>query len=306
MTVRALDLLDLPTLHHYRNEVLGFDTARTLTKGNPLAGMGLMSHIMSPSRHIYGAIAQHDGASLLGGIYQTRGESFAKLLYLAPASNVKHKELPQLLENLTSEAGSWGAFHIVAEVEEDDEAFMALRQAGFSVYAWQRMWDVSDIQGTRAGGEWERALSIHLPRIQSLYQQIVPPLMQPVEPMPKRSSGLICNGEVRCFVSQTSGPHGIALHPLIHPEATNVDARLVALVQGLPNRRNRRVYMSVRSYQAWLENLLTDLGAEVGPRQALMVKHMAQLVKGEKAVRAKQPSGVSVQASRVSGMEPKK
>ena len=92
MSIRALDILDLPTLHHHRNEVLGFDTARTLTKGNPLAGMGLMSHIMSPTRHIYGAIAQRDGAALLGGIYQTRGEPFAKLLYLAPASRVDHKD----------------------------------------------------------------------------------------------------------------------------------------------------------------------------------------------------------------------
>src|SRR5574340_1826105 len=122
MTIRALDLLDLPTLHHYRNEVLGFDTARTLTKGNPLAGMGLMSHIISATRHIYGAIAYQDGSSLMGGIYQTRGAPFARLLYLAPASRVNHRELPQLLENLTVEAGSWGAFHVVAEVDEDSQA----------------------------------------------------------------------------------------------------------------------------------------------------------------------------------------
>lgn len=306
MTIRALDILDLPTLHHYRNEVLGFDTARTLTKGNPLAGMGLMSHIMSPTRHIYGAIAKRDGASLLGGIYQTRGEPFAKLLYLAPASCVGHKELPDLLENLTVEAGNWGAFHVVAEVDEDSEAFPSLRTAGFSVYAWQRMWDVSDIQGEPADTGWMRASSLQLPRIQSLYQQIVPPLMQPVEPMPRRASGFICSQDVKCFTSYFSGPNGIALQPLIHPEVHQVAARLLALIHGLPNRRERRVYLCVRSYQAWLENVLADLGATAGARQALMVKHLARLVKEEKEARAKQPAGVSVQASRVSRMESKK
>jgi hypothetical protein len=306
MSIRALDLLDLPTLHHYRNEVLGFDTARTLTRGNPLAGLGLMSHIMSPSRHIYGAIAHKDGASLLGGIYQARGEPFAKLLYLAPAAHVDHRELPALLENLTAEAGSWGAFHVVAEVNEDSRAFPSLRMAGFSVYAWQRMWDLTGIQGEALEGGWERARSIHLPRIQSLYQQIVPPLMQPVEPMPRRSSGFICNEEVSCFVSHISGSHGIALHPLIHPEARQVDRKLLALVKGLPGGRSRRVYLTVRSYQVWLENVLIDLGATVGPRQALMVKHLAHLVKEEQGVRAKQPAGVSVQASRLSRMDTKK
>jgi hypothetical protein len=30
----------------------------------------------------------------------------------------------------------------------------------------------------------------------------------------------------------------------------------------------------VRSYQSWLENALTELGAEAAPRQAVLVKHL--------------------------------
>jgi hypothetical protein len=306
MTIRALDLLDLPALHRYRNEVMGFDTARSLTRGNPLSGMGLMSHVVSPSRNVYGAIAEQDGARLMGGVYQMRGAPLARLLYLAPASGLDHRELPALLENLSAEAGKWGAFHVVAEVNEDSEAFSSLRAAGFSVYAWQRMWDVSGIAIDPGAGSWERVSSIHIPGIQSLYQQIVPPLIQPVEHMPEHPTGFVCNEEVRCYASYSSGAYGIALNPLIHPEATRVEAKLLALINSLTNRRSRRVYICVRSYQAWLENGLTDLGASGGPRQALMVKHLARLVKEEQAVRAKQPAGVSVQASRVSRMDVKK
>src|SRR5574338_588925 len=303
MTIRALDLLDLPTLHRYRNEVMGFDTARSLTRGNPLSGMGLLSHVVSPSRDVYGAIAEQDGIRLLGGVNHSHGASFARLLYLAPTSRLTHRELPALLENLAAQAGAWGAFHVVAEVDEDCEAFPSLREAGFSVYAWQRMWDVSALTSGVDGRGWERAASIHLPGIQSLYQQIVPPLIQPVVPAPKYPTGFVCNSEGHCYSGYTSGARGIVLNPLIHPEARQVDAKLMGLVGGLTSRRGRKVYICVRSYQAWLENVLVDLGASVGPRQALMVKHLARLVKDEQAVRAKQPAGVSVPASRVSRMD---
>ncbi len=306
MSIRALDLLDLPTLHRYRNEVMGFDTARSLTRGNPLAGLGLLSHVVSPSRDVYGAIADQDGACLLGGVNHSHGASFARLLYLAPVSRLAHRELPALLENLATEAGAWGAFHIVAEVNEDSEAFVCLREADYSVYAWQRMWDVSALPSGLDGRGWERAASIHLPGIQSLYQQIVPPLIQPVVPAPRFPTGLVCNAGENCYSGYISGARGIVLSPLIHPESLDVEAKLLGLVGGLSSRRDRKVYICVRSYQAWLENVLLDLGASVGPRQALMVKHLARLVKDAQGVRAKQPAGVGVPASRASRLDTKK
>lgn len=299
MTIRPLDLLDLPNLYRFRDEALGLDAARTLTRGSPLGAVGLLAYI-NPSRHTYAAVADGDGVSVVGGITQTRGEAFAKLLYLAPSSRLNHPDLPALIENLAAEAGMWGAFHVLAEVDETSQAFPALRRAGFAVYAWQRMWDVSQLNGDQAEGRWERVHSIHLPAIQSLFQQIVPPLLHPVEPMPNQAIGYICNDGMKCYVSQSSGAAGIALTPLIHPEATEVAAKLAALIGHLPDRRNRPVYLSVRSYQAWLEPVLADLGASAGPRQAVMVKHLTRLIKEEQAVRATQPAGVSVQPSHVS------
>ena len=66
------------------------------------------------------------------------------------------------------------------------------------------------------------------------------------------------------------------------------------------------MYLCVRSYQTWLEPVLEDLGALAGPRQAVMVKHLARIIKDEQAVKAVQPAGVSVQPSRVSRIEGKK
>jgi hypothetical protein len=77
------------------------------------------------------------------------------------------------------------------------------------------------------------------------------------------------------------------------------------MVNHLSDRRNRPVYICVRSYQAWLEPVLADLGAKAGPRQAVMVKHLVHTVKDATLVRATQPAGV-VQPSRVSRADGKK
>lgn len=306
MPVRPLALLDLPYLYGFRDEAVGLDTARTLTRGNPLGAVGLMSYV-NPSRHIYSAIAnEEEKESVLGGIIHTPDETFAKLYYLAPASQLDHPYLPDLVENLAGQAGTWGAFHVLAEVDETSDAFVSLRRSGFSVYAWQRMWDVSEMAGAGSGSGWTRVKSVHLPSIQSLYHQIVPPLLHPVESQPKAAVGWMCNEGAKCYVSVSHGMYGIVLTPLMHPDASGVSEKLSGLISNLPDRRNRPVYVRVRSYQAWLEPVLADLGAKPGQRQAVMVKHLVHMVKEAAVARASQPAGVSIQPSRVGRVERKK
>ena len=304
MSIRPLALLDLPYLYSFRDAAIGLDTARTLTRGNPLGAVGLFAYV-NPARHIYSAIVNGEGESVLGGIIHYRDDTFAKLLYIAPSSQLNHPGLPELIENLAVQAGTWGAFHVLAEVDERSDAFVALRKAGFSVYAWQRMWDVSEITEAGSGSDWIRVKSVHLPSVQSLYHQIVPPLLHPFEPQPKSPTGWMCNEGVKCYVSMVHGVYGIVLTPLIHPEATDVSKKLASLINNLPDRRNRPVYLCVRSYQAWLEPVLADLGAQGADRQAVMVKHLARLVKEEQAVPAV-PSGARVQPSQVSRVDGKK
>jgi hypothetical protein len=304
MSIRPLAIFDLPYLYGFRDQAIGLDSARTLTRGNPLGAVGLFAYV-NPVRHIYSAIVNGDEASVLGGVIHSRNEPFAKLLFIAPSSQLSHPELPKLIESLSAQAGSWGAFHVLAEVDETSEAFVSLRRAGFSVYAWQRMWDVTEILEADRSVEWMRVKPVHMPIVQSIYYQIVPPLLQPIEPLPKMALGWLCNEGEKCYVSATQGVYGIVLSPLIHPEATNVGEKLASLIGNLPERRNRPVYVCVRSYQAWLEPVLADLGAKGADRQAVMVKHLAHMVREGQTASAV-PSGVSVQPSRVSQVNAKK
>ncbi len=303
MPIRSLDLLDLPIIARYRNDVLTLDSARALTRGHPLGAMGLLAYI-NPARHLYAAIDNGGDVALLGGVIHSRGESFAKLLYLAPSSRLDDPKLPALIEHLVIQAGEWKVFHVMAEIEESSDVFPALRMAGFSVYAWQKLWDVSLIEKTESGigSEWRRAQSVDLPAVQSLHYQIVPPLLHPVEPAPNRAAGFVHSENMKCYASVTAGMYGIVLTPLIHPDEHHVSEKISALVASLPDRRGRKVYLNVRSYQTWLEPVLADLGAQVSPRQAVMVKHLARLVKEGQLARAV-PANVNAQPSRISRMD---
>ncbi len=320
MSIHALDLLDLPTLYRFRSEAISLDSARLLTRGNPLGAIGVMAYA-NPRRHLYSAVVREDGATIAGGIIHTNGDSYAKLLYLAPASEMENEALPGLIENLTAQAGTWGVLHVLAETEELSPAFIPLRKAGFSVYAWQRIWDVTPLaeaNAQKADGngnghkalegqhKWQRVESANLPAVQNLHHQIVPQLLQVVEPAPKEHSGYMCSEGGRAYVGISTGMVGIVLFPLIHPDVTDVSSKLASLVRTLPNRGGRPVYVCVRSYEAWLEPVLQDLGAMAGDRQAIMVKHLGRLVKAEEPVRAQQTANVSVPASGMTRVEGKK
>jgi hypothetical protein len=303
MTIRPLDFLDIPIITRYRNDVLTLDSARALTRGHPLGAMGLLAYI-NPARHLYAAIANGGESALLGGVIHSRGDTFAKLLYLAPSSRLDDRQLPALIEHLAMQAGEWKAFHVMAEVDETSDVFPALRMAGFSVYAWQKLWDVSLFGKTESTSSvgWRRVQLIDLPVAQSLHYQIVPPLLHPVEPAPNRALGFVHSENMKCYASVTAGVYGIVLTPLIHPDERNVSEKIAALVASLPDRGGRRVYLNVRSYQTWLEPVLEDLGAQASPRQAVMVKHLARLVKEGQLARAV-PANVNVQPSRISRMD---
>jgi len=303
MSIRPLDLLDIPIINRYRNDVLTLDSARALTRGHPLGAMGLLAYI-NPARHLYAAISNGGESILLGGVIHTRGDNFAKLLYLAPSSRLNDPHLPAFIEHLVAQAGEWKAFHVTAEVDETSDVFPALRKAGFSVYAWQKLWDVSLLGKTESPSSagWRRLQPLDLPAVQSLHYQIVPPLLHPVEPAPQRVIGFVHSENMKCYASVTSGMYGIVLTPLIHPDEHHVSEKISALVSSLPERDGRRIYLNVRSYQTWLEPALEDLGAQASSRQAVMVKHLARLIKEGQPARTV-PAHVNVQPSRISRMD---
>jgi hypothetical protein len=213
------------------------------------------------------------------------GSRAAHLSYLLPVDTGNLIALSALMEHLAIQASEWGAFHLIGEVDEKTLVFEALRRAGFSIYNWQRIWQLKCGQDQQNGAAvknsnriWSLSTDLDGIAVKSLYQAVVPALVQPVEPlMGSRLHGLVYReeGEVIGYADIAYGPAGIWVQPIIHPATPVVSDLLLGLSNSLPHRGNRPVYLCVRSYQAWIESALENLNAEVGPRQALMVKHMA-------------------------------
>jgi hypothetical protein len=285
MIVRSLDVLDLPLLSRYRRDMLSLDSARLLTRGDPLGAAALLSYL-DPRRHIYTGIAAKGGSSLMGQATLGEEDTSARLAFLAPAENLNGLTLP-LLEHLVAQVGEWGAFHLLAEVDEDSPAFRLLRHVGFAMYAWQRVWKLPSSDQSDNKDIWRPAVEMDWPAVQALYGQIVPALLHPVEVLPKQVMGLVCSeGNLQAYVAVNSGPKGIWIQPMVPPDSDCVSEQLAGLTHAVADWRGKPIYVCVRSYQAWLETVLEDLGAQSGPRQAVMVRRLAKLQKVEEKVSA--------------------
>ncbi len=219
----------------------------------------------------------------------TSGERSARITFLMPDESLGQPEINDLVESMAVQAGSWGAFHLLAEVEENSCAMEGLRRAGFSVYAWQRIWKSSPqglppTNGKNAGGNgknglpvWQQSTSVDEIMIRNLYQSLVPPLVQSAEPLSSRRLpgwSYRQEDEILAYVEGIHGPQGIYLQPLIHPGVEDIGHAMANLLTYQHAQVGRPIYIAVRSYQAWLEPVMRDLSFQVGPRQALMVKHL--------------------------------
>lgn len=282
MNTRPFDWHDLPLLYRYRQQGLFLDSTLAFTRGGVLVSAGALLAYFAPATGIFTYLGVPDrgaGQPLIGQVLHTSGAPFARLIFLAPVSALQSTHLPALFDTIAVEIGGRGAFHILAEVEEGSPAFQALHQSGFAIYARQRIWRLEgEPRGQADMADWRPCTPEDTLRVRSLYADLVPGLVQQVEPLPReRLKGMVFSqrGDIRAYVELRYGPAGIWVQPFVHPDAPQVGEHLVHLLQLLPNRRNRAVYLCVRSYQSWLEPAIEDLGAQPGQSQAVMVRHLA-------------------------------
>ncbi len=263
---------------------------QALTQGSPIGPIAFLAHL-NPAIGIYTCIEPpSDGRlPLIGQMQYAAGDRSARISFLMPDEGLQQPTLPALLEQMAYEAGSWGAMHLLAEVEENSCAMEGMRRAGFSVYAWQRIWKsvsagdqnqdsrLFSANGKNKSAYWSPATSVDEIMIRNLFQSLVPPLVQSAEPLTSRRLmgwAYRQDGEILAYVEGIYGPTGIYLQPLIHPAVENVSQVLTDLLARQRNPLGRPVYIAIRSYQAWLETVVRDLECQVGPRLALMVKHL--------------------------------
>jgi hypothetical protein len=221
------------------------------------------------------------GISIIGQLTYAMGASYARLSFLAPEDTMEQPGLSELSDYMAAQMGRQGAFHILADVDESSQVFQLLHRAGFAIYARQRIWR---LEGQPVGEEdpvsWGACRSRDVIGVRSLYCNVVPGLVQQVEPLPKKNiKGVVHyqDGELLAFVELKYGRNGVWVQPFVHPDVEGFDQQLVHLLHDLPARGSRPLYICVRSYQSWLESAIESMGAQPGPQQAVMVRHMAAI-----------------------------
>lgn len=186
-----------------------------------------------------------------------------------------------LLDQAVIEVGQRGIHSLVAEVSETGPELPVLRQAGFAVYTRQDIWildgheETNDanlamtLQPHRSVDDWD---------IQLLYANIVPRLVQLVEPLPPLETGkswvLREGNELTAFVHLTAGETATWLRLFVHPNAESRAEDIVATALHLCSpKRSHPLFCSVPRYQSWLQGVLQRCGFAFWGSQAVMVKH---------------------------------
>jgi hypothetical protein len=260
-------------------------TSLVLTRG-PMLISGAVLSSLAPAMGLSTSVSVDNGGKdevLIGQTIHSLGAQQAQLTFLTPDEALPSMALLPLLEHLSVQAVERGAFRLLADVDERTQAFESLRQAGFGIYARQRIWQTMDsptIQNHAADrpNGWRQAVERDLIPVRSLYNNILPGLVQQVEPFPaERLRGLVYRqgDDLLAYVELKYGHRGIWAQPFVHPDMEDVPDRLADLLANVPGQGSRPLYCCVRSYQAWLEPVIEDLGAEPSPRQAIMVRHLA-------------------------------
>jgi hypothetical protein len=175
-----------------------------------------------------------------------------------------------------------GAHNLVAEVDEHSAEFEALRRLGFAIYTRQHIWRREQPHPSIAAivqPQLRPQQSVDTIGIQSLYANIVPRLIQLVEPPPARfGHGYILEegGEINAFFDVSRGPLGIWIQPYLHPSVFDHASVLIAdLLCRFTDREPVPIYMCVRSHQEWLRSPLSDMDFSPWASQAVMVKRLA-------------------------------
>ena len=188
MKIRPFDWRDLALLRGYVNRGLFLDSRRVLINGRAVIPMGAVLAFLGPSLRMFTYRCSQDppsGVSLIGQVTFAVGASYARLSFLAPEDAIEQDQLSALSDFMAQQMGKIGAFHILADVDECSQVFELLHRAGFAIYARQRIWRLDNQPlGEREHAPWSSVKSTDAIGVRSLYCNVVPGLVQQVEPLP--------------------------------------------------------------------------------------------------------------------------
>jgi hypothetical protein len=283
LEVRPFKPTDLPLVHRLTSAGLSLDSATTLTRGThtvedavwgvlPLADLGMPTFVIRDGDYGYVAQFRHKA-----------GEQHAHIVFIAPNLGQSRDEMAwlRLLEAMLVAAGRRGAVTLNAEIDEDSDAFVILREAGFSTYSRQQIWkrEAGPIP-IALPGLWRPSADLDAFGINSLYVNAVPRMVRQAEEPPDPRHGLVCEraGQIAGYLTIQEGKYGIFAQVLFSADIESDSDAVNGILAAMPRADKLPVYFCIRREQCWLNGALESLGFEPCASQAVMVRYTARHV----------------------------
>ena len=296
--IRPFGWRDFPRLHQYRKQGIWLNNDLALTQWQIQVPFGALFAYMAPAVGVYTYVISGDESSarqngrkedarppLIGQVSHRVGTTFARINFVAPEDALDESAVPFFLDQLAADCGRWGAHTLLAEVEERSPLFEIFRRGGYGIFSRQQVWLLPEEwpssllqQYSPASStlRWRPVVDEDEGAVRSLYSAIVPPLVQQTDPPWERLSGYLYSEgtDLLAYVHLSTGPRGILAQPYVHPDVGAFAGLLADLFKFFPYRGDRPIYVLVRSYQGWLNHVMSTLGATSGPQQAVMAKRL--------------------------------
>ena len=255
------------------------DAVRLYTRGLPFNLRNVLQRI-APLVEQEAVIWQgNQGESCYGKIEKRQAKSYAQMCYLGGQDEIDPNNLTKVLEALLKKAGSWKSYGVLADLPEQSDLFESFRKVGFSIWARQKIFllDPKKMPLKSGNKAWRVWNSHDFNAMADIYKSIVPAATQMIEPLSRKSAlGLVAlqdESRLAGFADLEYGPKGVWVQLITDPQA-EFEELISGLPQAISDLLGRPVFLCVRSYQPWLEDLAMRLGYQEQESYILLVKYL--------------------------------
>jgi len=267
--------------------LLWINTELYILRGFPhlVSSVGLESLLSNNAWFSQSLMRNHHSAAAFAQV--SLENRAARINWLLPLAAEGDNVLPSLLDNLSLESALRGSHCLLAAAPSDSDLFCQLRQAGFCVYSWQRIWQVQHERMAYSSTKalhfpWRRPSAEDEPAISNLRRRLLSSSVQTVIKITdKRLPDIILksnNGEIIAMARVNGYGNKVMVTPLFAQTRYPAEQILLSLCAHMFSIY-QTVYLVQLADSSAQDATLAGLSEAVFEREELLVKHFTSMQK---------------------------
>lgn len=207
----------------------------------------------------------------------------ARLNWVLPLGFTEKDPLPELLDNLAMEAGLRGAKFMLASTRVDSCLFETLRRAGYCLYGWQCIWEISknSIKTHSQQATWFKPDSLDAFELTKLQHKLLSPAAQSVTAFAVQTLpdfALKIDGVLKGYARVNCFNNKVLIAPVFVNNLEDLE-NILAVLKNEFFPSIDKIYLLQTADSGWLTADLEKIGTRLTLREELLVKHFAAVQK---------------------------